>query len=269
MLEKANFIKVNNSRLFYSLTGEGEPVVFLHSGFTDHRIWEYQMEAFARQYEVVSYDLKGYGQSDLPLGPFSNPEDLKALLEALDMKQVSLVGSSLGGGVAIDYALAYPERVKCLVLVGSGLKDYPCPDDYMTQIIELSGIVQMQGIEAGIEHIITAPSWDYFFPSSNRPEARAKVVQAVRDSVSVFRWNPLWDCSINPAAERLGEIRCPALIVTGTRDSQYVLQIADYLQSGIKQATRIMMEDCCHLPYVEKPEEFNKIVMDFIKNCCA
>lgn len=270
MFERSDYMIVNDSRLWYSLTGEGDPLILLHSGFTDHRIWEYQIEPFAQQYQVVNFDQRGNGQSDLPLGPFSHMEDLKALLETLEMKRVSLVGSSQGGGVAIDYALQYPERVKALVVVGSALTGYPYPAEYMAQMMELTGVVQTQGIPAGIEAIIAHPGWDYFFPAPSRPEARAKVIQAVRNSANAFRWIPTWERSPAPtASQRIGEIQCPVLIINGARDSDFVRQMADHLQSGIKQAQRVTMEGCSHLPYVEKPDEFNQIVLEFFKNCCA
>lgn len=260
-----DYLSINNTRLFYSINGEGEPLVFVHSGFTDHRVWEYQLAAFSSKYKVISFDLRGYGKSDLPLGPFSHMEDLKSLLDVLQLSKVNLIGSSLGGAVAIEYTLQYPEMVKSLVLVGSGLKGYSYPPEYVTEIMELSGIVQAQGIEAGINHIITSPWWDYFFPSPNRPEARAKVVQLVKDSVSVFRWNPMWDVELNPSAcERIEEIKIPVLIIIGDRDNHFVMQIGDYIHGKIENSKKVLMKDCCHLPYAEKPQEFNRLVLDFL-----
>lgn len=260
-----DFLTVNHTRLFCSISGEGEPLVLVHGGFTDHRVWKHQSAAFASQYKVVCLDQRGYGKSDLPLGPFSHMEDLKSLLDVLQLSKVNLIGSSLGGAVALEFALQYPEAVKSLVLVGSGLKGYPYPPDYLASVMELPGIIQAQGIEAGINYILTSPLWDYFFPSPNHPEARASVVQLVKDSVNVFRWNPMWDVALDPSAyERLGEIKIPVLMIIGDRDSHYVMEIGDYIHGKIENSGKVMMKDCCHHPFVEKPQEFNRLVQDFL-----
>lgn len=121
------YLKINNTNLFYSVTGEGEPLVLIHGNFNDSRIWDYQMDYFTNYYKVIRYDLRGYGKSDTPISSFSHCEDLKALFDSLKIKNATIIGSSYGGSVAVDFALQYPELVKALVLVAPSINGYRYP----------------------------------------------------------------------------------------------------------------------------------------------
>lgn len=126
----------DNSNLFYSVKGQGEPLVFIHGNFNDSRIWSYQIDKFSKYYKVICYDLRGYGKSDTPTSSFSHFEDLKSLLDLLGIKKVIIVGSSLGGSVAIDFALQYPEYVKSLVLAAPAINGYRYPLRLMIEAIK-------------------------------------------------------------------------------------------------------------------------------------
>lgn len=251
--------------MFYSVKGEGEPLVLIHGGFSDHRIWDYQIDSLAVKYKVICYDQRGYGKSDLPIDIFSHLEDFKSLMDALELRKITIIGSSAGGALAIDFALQYPEMVKSLVLVGPGVKGYPYPPDFMTEGMNLYITGQSEGPEVAIQKFISNPFYEYFFPSPNRTDARAKVIQIVKESTNIFRWNPMWEIELKPSAyERVGEIQLPVLIISADKDSELVLKMGEYIQENIKHSKDVMMKDCSHLPYIEKPEEFNQIVLDFL-----
>ena len=115
-------IAVDGGALFYEVRGQGPPVVLLHPGGTyDHRIWEPQVEALARGWRTARYDLRGFGRSSRPAGPFSPVADLRRVLEALDVERASLVGVGMGSGVALNFALQHPRQVERLVLAGLGM----------------------------------------------------------------------------------------------------------------------------------------------------
>jgi 3-oxoadipate enol-lactonase len=113
--------EVNGARIYYEVAGEGEPLVFVHAGIADSRMWEGQVAAFAERYKVIRYDLRGFGKTEMVEGPFSHHEDLRGLLDFLGLERTHLVGCSMGGGAVLDFALEYPERVGDLVLVGSAI----------------------------------------------------------------------------------------------------------------------------------------------------
>src|SRR6266508_3963747 len=108
-------------RLHYDDVGSGPAIVLVHAGIADSRMWDEQVAAFSDAFRVVRYDIAGYGRSPLRGGPFSHWRDLVALLDELGIEQAALVGNSFGGRIALDVAIAAPERVSALVLVAPGL----------------------------------------------------------------------------------------------------------------------------------------------------
>ncbi len=118
---KTDYAEVYGARLYYELAGSGPAIVMIHAGIADCRMWDNEFEAFASGHRVLRFDMRGYGKS-LPVeGEFNIQDDLTALLEALDFPAPAiLMGCSMSGGLAIDYALAHREKVSALILVGSG-----------------------------------------------------------------------------------------------------------------------------------------------------
>ena len=115
------FADVEGTRLYYQSMGEGAPIVLLHGFSIDHRMWDGQMAALSAAHRVVRCDLRGFGQSPPPTTPYANADDLKALLDHLGIARAVILGLSMGGGVAINFALAYPEATRALVVAGSTL----------------------------------------------------------------------------------------------------------------------------------------------------
>ena len=268
MSDVKSYLKINNTRLFYSVKGEGEPLVLTHGGpFSDHRIWDYQIESLASKYKVICFDKRGHGKSDLPIDAFSHLEDFKSLMDALELRKITIIGSSAGGALAIDFALQYPEMVKDLVLVCPALNGYSYSPNFISEMVNIYITGQSEGPEAAIQNYISNPFYEYGFPSPNRADARAKVIQIVNDSTNFIRWNPMWEIELKPSAyERLGEIQLPVLIISADKDSEVILKIGEYIHEKIKHSKEVMMKDCSHFPNVEKPKEFNQIVLDFLKD---
>ena len=116
------FADVGGSKLYYEIAGKGPAVVLIHGGLVDSRLWNGQFEKFARHFKVIRYDLRGFGRSDFSYGPYSHVADLHSLLTYLKIESASLVGLSLGGIIAADFAIEHPEMVEKLVLTSSGLR---------------------------------------------------------------------------------------------------------------------------------------------------
>ncbi|HJR18547.1 MAG TPA: alpha/beta hydrolase, partial [Actinomycetota bacterium] len=129
MNPETGFVPVDGGRLWYEVAGEGAPVVLLHGGLWDSRMWEDQFEALAERCRAVRYDLRGYGQSDRPEKSYSHSDDLAALLDHLKIERAALVGLSMGAAVAIDFTLENPGRVDALVLAAPGLGGYEWSED--------------------------------------------------------------------------------------------------------------------------------------------
>lgn len=134
----AGFADVNGARLHYEMAGEGHPLIMIHAGIANLHYWDDQWEPFARAYRVVRYDIRGYGKSVMPPGPFNVRDDLHGLMGHLAIDHAYLMGASIGGGLIIDFALEHPEMVDALIPVVSGLSDGPPPtEEEMRQFQEI------------------------------------------------------------------------------------------------------------------------------------
>jgi len=110
----AGFAEVNGTSLFYEVAGTGNTLVLIHGFGVDSRMWDDQFETLAQYYRVLRYDARGFGRSALPTSSgYTHQTDLKALLEHLEIASANILGLSMGGGVAINFALAYPEMTDC------------------------------------------------------------------------------------------------------------------------------------------------------------
>src|SRR5439155_2412003 len=130
----------SSAGLYYETAGSGDPVVLVHAFSVDRRMWDPQMPALQNRFTVVRYDLRGHGKSEAPTAPYSTSEDLRSVLDALDIRRAALVGLSAGAQVATDFAIAHPDRVTRLVLTSpgvSGLATPPLP--WMAPVFQAAG----------------------------------------------------------------------------------------------------------------------------------
>ena len=141
----------SGAELHHEVGGEGHPLVLLHDGLLDRRVWDQQFEAFSRRYRVVRYDRRGYGLSPAPRRSFFDAVDLRGLLSSLGVGQAHLVGVSDGGRVALDFALAHPGMVGGLVLVGPGLGGYRPSEEKLRRVQAILAVARERGVEAGVE----------------------------------------------------------------------------------------------------------------------
>src|SRR5215212_9417574 len=156
MLRETGAAEINGARIYYEVMGEGEPLVLVHAGIADSRMWEPQLAAFADHYRVIRYDMRGFGRTAMVEGPYSHHEDLRGLLDFLDVGRAHLVGCSMGGGAVLDFALEYPERAGNLVLVGSAVGgfrpdfDPPWQWDELVAADEAGDLERVSELEVGI-----------------------------------------------------------------------------------------------------------------------
>ncbi len=117
--------------LYYEVSGNGKPIVFIHSGGADLREWTYLAPLLSQRYQAITYDGRGAGKSPDPTGDVSCVEDVKSLLDHLEIKKATVVGRSMGGQIATDFALEYPERVDKLILLAPALTGFPYSDQFI------------------------------------------------------------------------------------------------------------------------------------------
>lgn len=259
------FAKVNGTCLNYEMTGEGEVVVLLHSGFTDLRLWDDQFNLLGKHFKVVRYDIRGFGESDRPNEPFSHFEDLKELLNYLGIEKAHLVGVSMGGSIAIDFTLQYPELVKCLILSGPSLKGYNPIFDEASKQRSLAGISiakRDKNFNQSVEFMLDNPMW-----RQSNPKNRQHLKNMFMDTSLEWALEEDIEKTVNPpASERLSEITKRTLLIIGSEDCQPIKEIAKVLESHITVVQKVEINGTGHLPNLDKSDEFNKIVLEFLMN---
>ncbi|MGH7764871.1 MAG: alpha/beta fold hydrolase [Candidatus Dormibacteraceae bacterium] len=259
-------VKLNGAQIHYERAGSGHPVIFLHEGIADSRMWEPQVAAMAEHFDVICPDSRGFGKSELPLMEWSPVDDLLALIDELGLKPAHLVGASMGSALAIDFALDHPARIAKLVLVGSGIggadfgQKYPHLFDDIRAAGEARDLERMN--QAEIRLFVDGPNRAPGYVSD--PGIR-ELVHDMNDRalLSDFDSAPTRDLD-PPAVGRLGEINASTLVVVGDSDVPMVFDATDLLMDSLPNARKAVMHDAAHMPNLEHPEEFNRLVLDFL-----
>src|SRR4029077_439252 len=228
-------VQLNGARIHYRRAGTGFPVVLLHAGVADSRMWEQQITGLSREFDIITPDMRGYGKSELPPVAWSPTADVLALMDALALRDAPhIVGCSIGGGVAINFALEHPERVSKLVLVGAGVGGLEVGDPNDPIYADLAKAEEAKDLEAVNEAEMklwlvgpgrTASHVDKklrdLFLDMNGIALRSDF-----DAAPTIRLDP-------PDAKRLGDIEAPTLVVVGDHDLPEVHETAAVLMAQV------------------------------------
>jgi 3-oxoadipate enol-lactonase len=257
------FAAVNGTRLYYEVAGGGDPLVLIHGFTLDTRMWDDQFAPFAERYRVVRYDARGFGKSAVPDdAPYTHADDLAALLGHLSISSAAILGLSMGGGIATDFALEYPTMTRALIAVDSTLGGYRTSDDWNTRFGHLGQTARTVGVEATKAEWLADP---LFAPANERPDVAARLRQMVMD-YSGWRWmhRDPHRSQEPPAAERLTEMTAPTLVLLGERDLPDFHAIADIITRQAPGARKIVLSGVGHMANMEAPEQFNAAVLGFL-----
>lgn len=263
------FANINGVRMHYDVQGEGEPLVLIHAGIANLNMWEAQLSAFTPHFRVVRYDVRGFGETPDPAGKYTDYEDVRALLDHLGIDRAHLLGISNGGRIAMEVALTYPERVSKLVLVAPGLPGNNAPNDPFDE--EMSAKYD-EAIKAGNKELaaeINAQIWvdgPRRKPADLEAEFRKQALALICHTIELGIGQGEGDYARPLAAERLGDLKAPTLLIEGDEDLQSMHDIAQEIERGIPNLKRVDMPGTAHLPPMEKPQEFNRLVLDFLLN---
>lgn len=265
---QTGFQDTQGAPLYYEVAGTGQPLLLIHSGITDSRMWDNQFHMFSQQYRVVRYDLRGYGKSMIPAGPFANHEDVAALLEHLDIKQAHVIGISFGGLVALDFTLAYPEKVTSLVLGAPSVSGRQSSSADVQRFEEEEEAFLEKGDLAGATELnlrmwVDGPRRT---PDQVDPTVRQRIYEMQYHAFTVpipgeAELLPLEP----PAISRLAEIHVPTLLIVGEYDIPDKHELVGQLAVEIPQAKLIVIPGAAHIVNMEQPAEFNRVVLEFLK----
>lgn len=262
-------VAVPGGVLHCEAAGSGSPLVFVHGGFGDRRMWDEQFATFARDHRVVRYDLRGFGKSSPADQPYSPVADLLAVLDQARFARAHLVGNSMGGTLVIDFALLHPDRIASLTIVASGANGFPATDaqrkrhqrdlDGMREVFRRAA---SEGDERGIELWCNHPM---VAVTSTDADTSPKLRAMVRDNCAIFHMQHWPVESLQPPAiERLTEVRAPTLVVVGDRDIGMVRDNADVTARGIPGAQRVVIIGADHLPQMTEPQQFDRVLREFL-----
>lgn len=253
-------------RLFYEDVGQGRPIVMIAGWTMNHEVWDPQVTALCPRYRVVGLDLRGHGDSDKPAGDYSYARlahDVSTVLERLDLRDVTMLGWSMGAAVIIKTAATYPERIAQIVLVGAAAPKFISSEDYPhgVPLEEILPLLERERTE--------------------RPEFRKWVAEAagyrrLGDMTMHWLWHismktPTWpalQCFQSLIDEDLrpdvSKIRAPALLLHGRYDAFCPLDGAQWMADRLPDARLVEFEASGHQPFLEEPAKFNHTLLQFL-----
>ncbi|MDQ0994304.1 alpha/beta fold hydrolase [Streptomyces sp. V3I7] len=262
------FVTSTDGDLAYLDTGgTGEPLVLLHSGYADHRVFEDQIRAFAPAYRVIAPDTRGHGWSANASRPFRWADDLAGLLRHLDIGPAVLVGVCMGSAVATDTALEYPHLVRALVVNGAGTSEFEYTDPWTLQRLAkgvgLLSAGDIAGYLEGFKHNVAGPH-------RAGDEADPDVVRRLREMVAhTLAKHTLGEPErkepLTGTWERLAKIDVPVLAIHGALDATDAIAMAQRVADSAPHGRSVTIEGTGHYPNMEKPDAFNEALADFLR----
>lgn len=266
---KSGHIQSNGQSLYYEVHGDGEPLVFIMGIGVDSTLWAYQIPACSPDFKVVVFDNRDVGKSSNASGPYTVADmanDLKGLLDGLDIERAHIVGLSMGGMIAQEFALRFPEQVGKLVLTGTSASTARAKFDP----ILIWNFVKQHDSE-GLTFAAQQLLWIFSNTFLRNPEAVDKMLAMLGSNpnpVSPEAYNRQAAAYIqHDALDRVGEISAPTLVITGERDRLTPPWIGQELAEAIPDAKYIQVNGpgSSHGMIIERAEDFNNIVLSFLK----
>ena len=266
MTPETGYVDAEGAALYFEAAGVGSAVVLLHPGLWDLRVWDEQVEPLAERHRVIRYDMRGFGRSDPVTGPFSNVDDLVAVLDALGVDRAALVGCSRGGRVAIDFTVEHPDRVRALVPVAPGLSGYQERAD-ATPSRDWEGIERrlQTAIEAGdLEQAIDI-DLEIWAPLGVADDVGRRIREiALENCHTAVLDDGLERRPAVPAAQRLSEISVPTLVILGDEDVAEINDIGRYIVEQVPGARLETLSPADHVVNMRQPDEFNEVLVRFL-----
>lgn len=265
-LSKQGFAPVNGAQVYYEVDGEGHPLLLIHAGVADSRMWDDQFADFAAHYRTIRFDMQGFGQTVMSPDTLCSHEDVRGLLDCLDIKRAHIVGISFGGLVALDFALAHPDRVSALVL-GAPSVSGVVPSERIREFWAAEEDALEQGdldgaVELNLRLWVDGP---HRAPAQVNPDVRARVATMQRQAFQIPEPDDIEEVDLEPPAiERLSDVAVPTLVVVGSLDLEEKVSLAQAIVDAMPDARHQRIENVAHMLTMEQPERFRDIVLAFL-----
>lgn len=259
-------IEIGGATLTGVEMGEGLPVVFLHAGVCDNRMWHEQMRVAAENgWHAIAYDRRGHGEAVSEDEPFSHLDDLEAVLEAFDIHAAVFVGCSMGGGLAVDFALQNPGRVIGLVLMGTSITGAPWSTTLEERAIEMAEEDAWERGDLDLLNRVQAHEW------LDGPRAQSgRVSGSARDLFLDMNARALAKPALShedvppDAWHRVEEISAPTMLIVGDEDFTALIDRHEHLSETMPNSFAAVLEGVAHIPSIERPDLINRMLEEFL-----
>ncbi|MEM7332779.1 MAG: alpha/beta hydrolase [Chloroflexota bacterium] len=261
----------NGSTFFYEIEGQGEPIVFIHAGICDRRMWGPQMAFFKQSYRAISYDMRGFGETAVSDTTYSHLDDLKALFDHWQLDSAHIVGCSRGGMLAMDFTLAFPQKAKSLTMVCSNPSGFNFEGEPPPQWGELVAAADAGDVEKTVELEIQfwVDGWQHRPPGA----APEHVRELVREMNTIVMKNDMMDIGEErpldtTGVEQIDTLNLPIFLIDGKYDDDDLGKALDFIQAHHPSAQKIVL-DSGHIPSLETPDALNEALNTFLQSHSA
>jgi len=262
-------LDVGDARISYDLKGRGRTVVFIHGWTHNKTVWDDQVAVFSKRYRVLRYDSRGFGNSTGFADESAEPLDLLVLLEALRIDRAYIVGHSRGGGVALRFAAAYPDKVDGLVLYGAAPPaDFPYPPESAESgrlFGSLPAIAKQHGLDSVWKLLLTTElAWV--------PPGRTDVTERYRKLWLSYSGKDLLEPHPEsgkvplPSTARLSTLRMPTLVIIGDHEMAFLAAAADTFAHRIPNVKKVVIPNAGHGTHFAQATAFNGALLDFFSD---
>jgi len=266
---KMSYLRVRGGNLYYETAGEGPPLVLIHAGFLDSRMWDDQFQLFPKGARVIRYDVRGYGKSSQPGEEYSDAEDLFALLKHLNIESASILGVSNGGRIALDFVSVHPSMVNSLILVSPGIGGYKSSgpeEDREWEELDKKG--DLQDLAISENRIDDAINMDLeIWASAQSATSKSRILEIAKANSHIHKNPPnkLQKSPEPPAFTKLNQIHIPTILIVGDRDVKGMQLMTKRLHELIPGSKLSVIRGADHIANMSRPEEFNAIVSSFLQ----
>lgn len=260
---ESGYAEVDGGRLYYEAAGSGVPIVLLHAFTFDTRMWDDQFELLARDNRVIRYDARGFGRSSTPVPgrAYSHAQDLAALLARLDAHKPHLVGASMGGRIALDFAVTQPDALRSVVVISTVIGGWPWSREWLEAYAPVIRAGRRGDIAAAKAAWLALP---LFASVREQPQVAERVRKMVDDYSGWHFVNADPERRVvPPTLSQLGKIRASTLAINGDRDLPEFLRMAESIERQVANARRLGFPGAGHLPSMEIPELTTKALRAF------
>jgi 3-oxoadipate enol-lactonase len=266
---RSGHAEIPGTRLYYETAGTGETVVLVHAFMLDTRTWDDQFAVYAQRYRVVRYDVRGFGRSEVPRAgePYSHADDMAALLDKLEAGRAHVVGVSMGGRIALDFAVTHPDRVRSVTVIDTAIGGWPWSRAWLVSYAPVLAAARRKDIPAAKAAYL---GHELFAPIRTKPAAAERMRRMVTDYSGWHLVNPDPERVPQPeTVSRLDAVRAPTMVVLGAQDMADFQMIGAFVERGVAGAKRANIADAGHLACMEAPQRTNEIVLGFIGSLAA